>query len=135
MISSGGRMHGGFGPAQGGAPSHWLGHVAVESVDGAAERAQAAGGRILAGPMDIPEVGRMVVIADPQGGVTSAFQPESAEWTPDEGVFVWDELLAEDVEAAKAFYTDVYGWTTGEMDMGEAACTRSSRTPTATWRA
>ena len=73
MINAGGQMHGGFGPAQGGAPPHWIGHVLVEDVDETGTHAESAGGKILAGPMDIPEVGRMVVIADPQGAVLSAF--------------------------------------------------------------
>ena len=39
----------------GGAPPHWLGHVAVDDVDEAAARAEAAGGTIVAPAMDIPE--------------------------------------------------------------------------------
>jgi len=39
---------------------NWL----VDSADAAAERVQAAGGRVLNGPFDLP-VGRAVVVADP----------------------------------------------------------------------
>jgi predicted enzyme related to lactoylglutathione lyase len=119
MILNGDQMHGGIGPAQGGAPSHWMGHVLVESVDDAVARAEKAGGKVLAPPMDIPEVGRMAVIADPQGAVFSVFTPET-EMTPSEGTFAWDELMTTDVDAAKSFYGEVVGWTTGEMDMGPA---------------
>jgi predicted enzyme related to lactoylglutathione lyase len=118
MISNGGQQHGGFGPAQGGAPSHWLGHVVVDDADAAAARAEKAGGTILVQPMDIPEVGRMAVIADPEGAVVSAFSP-AGETPISEGTFVWDELLTSDVEAAKRFYGEVFGWTTGDMAMGE----------------
>ena len=38
MISSGGIQHGGFGPTQGGAPPHWMGHVHVEDLDSTLER-------------------------------------------------------------------------------------------------
>lgn len=31
------------------------------------------------------------------------------------GSFIWYELMTRDVEAAKAFYTDVVGWTASEM--------------------
>ena len=117
MITSGGQMHGGFGPAQGGAPPHWLGHVLVEDVDDTVTRAEAAGGKIVAPPMDIPEVGRMAVIADPQGAVISAFTPLT-EAPSSEGTFVWDELLTTDVAGAKSFYTELFGWTTADMDMG-----------------
>ncbi len=109
--------HGGFGPAQGGAPPHWLGHVLVDDVDAAAGRVEAAGGTIIAPPMDIPEIGRMVVVSDPQGAVLSLYasagDPQSSE-----GVFVWDELITTDVEGAKRFYGEVVGWEAREMDMG-----------------
>jgi predicted enzyme related to lactoylglutathione lyase len=117
MIKVNGQTHGGFGPAQGGAPAHWLGHVAVDDVDEAAQRAEAARGSILVPPMDIPEVGRMVVIRDPQGAVVSLFTP-ATESPTSEGTFVWDELHTSDVEGAKRFYAEVIGWKTRDMDMG-----------------
>ena len=118
MIKAGGQNHGGFGPAQGGAPSHWLGHVLVQDVDETVQRAEAAGAKVLAGPMDIPEIGRFAVIADPQGAVLSVFAP-TGEGSAPEGVFVWDELHTSDVDAAKSFYGEVLGWKTRDMDMGE----------------
>ncbi len=60
----------------------------------------------------------MVVVADPQGAILSLFTSASADWTPAEGVFVWDELMTTDVEAAKRFYGEVVGWESREMDMG-----------------
>lgn len=119
MIKVGGEMHGGFGPAQG-APPLWLGHIQVEDVDAAAARAEGAGGRIVVPALDIPEVGRTVVVADPQGTVVSLFAPAGGP-PAGEGVFVWDELLTTDVEAATRFYGEVAGWTTGKVDMGEGA--------------
>jgi predicted enzyme related to lactoylglutathione lyase len=115
MISSGGAMHGGFGPAPEGAPPHWLGHVQVEDLEATLERVRANGGTVLAGPFEVPEVGRMAPVADPQGAVLSVFQP-AGEIPPSEGVFVWDELVVDDVDAAKAYYSAVLGWTTGEME-------------------
>jgi predicted enzyme related to lactoylglutathione lyase len=111
-------MHGGFMAAQGGAPSHWLGHVLVEDVDETVRRAEAAGGRILAGPMDIPEIGRFALIADPQGAVVSAYAA-AGEAPVSEGVFVWDELMTSDPDAATSFYGEVFGWKSRGMDMGE----------------
>ena len=35
------------------------------------------------------------------------------------GTFHWNELLTNDVDAAKKFYGDVIGWTFDGMDMGE----------------
>lgn len=120
MIKSGGRSHGGFGPAQGGAPSHWLGHVLVEDVDATAEQAKSEGASILVEPFDIPDIGRMTVIADPQGAVLSAFQSAGEPTEPPaEGVFIWDELMTTDVDDAKRFYGEVFGWSSNDMDMGD----------------
>lgn len=119
MISAKGAQHGGFNASQGGAPSHWLGHVVVDDPDAAAERAKGAGGTVLYGPEDIPEVGRFALVQDPQGGVTSAFK-SAGDAPVAEGVFVWDELMTSDVDAAKRFYGELYGWTTEDVEMGPA---------------
>jgi uncharacterized protein len=118
MIKVNGQQHGGFGPAQGGAPSHWFGHVLVGDVDDTVSKAEAAGGTILGEPMDIPEVGRMALIQDPQGAVVSAFSP-AGEMSQPQGTFLWDELMTTDVEGAKSFYGEIFGWTASDMDMGE----------------
>ena len=118
MISVNGVGHGGLNAVQGGVPSHWLGHVVVEDVDRAVERANGAGGSLVTGPMDIPDVGRIAVLQDPQGATISAFQPSGDDGPLAEGVFVWDELMTTDVESAKRFYAELFGWTTDEMDMG-----------------
>lgn len=52
-------------------PPHWMSYIGVDDVDGACEKAKAAGGQVLSGPFDIPNVGRMAVLMDPQGAVVS----------------------------------------------------------------
>lgn len=39
------------------------------------------------------------------------------------GTFGWNELMTSDVEAAKAFYAKVAGWTFQDMPMGEGSYT------------
>ena len=51
------------------APTAWTSYVTVDDVDARTDRVAAAGGVVLAGPMDIPTVGRMSIIQDPTGGV------------------------------------------------------------------
>jgi predicted enzyme related to lactoylglutathione lyase len=117
MISSGGRTHGGFSRAMEGAPPpHWLGHVRVEKLEDTIQKAESAGGKLAAGPFEMEDVGRIAIIGDPQGGYVSLYQQPS-EGERAEGVFVWDELAAKDVDAAQRFYEAVFGWTTS--DMGE----------------
>ncbi len=45
----------------------WGCYVTVTDVDATARRATELGGQVLRGPQDIPGVGRMAVLADPQG--------------------------------------------------------------------
>lgn len=52
-------------------PPHWMAYIGVDDVDGTCEKTKAAGGQVLNGPFDIPNVGRMAVIMDPQGAVVS----------------------------------------------------------------
>jgi len=118
MIHANGQDHGGFFPLEeSGVPSHWIAHVQVEDVDEAIARTEKLGGKVQMGPLDVPEVGRFAAIRDPQGGVISAYKPET-EGPTSEGTFVWDEFLADDVEAAKRFYSEVFGWTARDVDMG-----------------
>ena len=117
MISSGGQTHGGFGKAMEGAPPpHWLSHIHVDNLDETIEKANAAGGKVAAGPFEMGEVGRIAIIADPQGAYLAAYEP-AGEGPASEGVFVWDELVTSDVDGAQRFYEAVFGWST--QDMGE----------------
>src|SRR6202795_66411 len=45
----------------------WVGYIGVDDVDGAAAKVRKLDGTILKGPADIPNVGRLAVVADPQG--------------------------------------------------------------------
>jgi predicted enzyme related to lactoylglutathione lyase len=47
----------------------------ASNCDAAAEKAKSLGARIHNGPMTIENVGRMAIIADPQGAVFAIFQP------------------------------------------------------------
>ena len=51
----------------GGMPPAWGSYVTVADVDATARRAAELGGKVVHGPHDIPGVGRMAVIVDPQG--------------------------------------------------------------------
>ncbi|WP_433608078.1 VOC family protein [Prescottella agglutinans] len=60
-------------------PNHWHVYFCVEDTDATVAQAVAAGGRLMADPFDMPSVGRMAVLSDPQGAVFSVMQPESAD--------------------------------------------------------
>ncbi len=104
-----------------GVPPHWMGYVAVEDVAGTAARAGEAGGQVLAGPMDVMDMGKMAVIRDPQGAVLSLWQPVKhggSKVRDVPGAFCWNELIVKDPEAVLAFYKAVAGWDVVKQDMG-----------------
>ena len=57
-----------------GAPSVWGVYFSVADADKAAEKVTALGGKVLNPPMDIPNIGRFAVVADPQGAVFSVIK-------------------------------------------------------------
>lgn len=113
-------------PAEQDHPPAWMAHVAVDDVDATAARAEALGATILAGPESVPDVGRWVVLRDPQGAVIAAFRGEqemegAPSGEPGPGDVSWHELATTDHEAAFEFYSELFGWEKQEaMDMGEA---------------
>lgn len=58
-------------------PSHWLTWFAVADRDDTVAKAQELGAQILMGDMDMPDVGRMAVIQDPQGAQFGVLEPAS----------------------------------------------------------
>lgn len=108
-----------------GAPPHWVAYIGTPDVDATLARARDLGANVLWGPLDVPEVGRMAGLADPQGAVFAIYtpaneSPEEGDAPPSPGHFSWHELAADDWEAAWAFYSDLFGWQkTDAMDMGE----------------
>jgi predicted enzyme related to lactoylglutathione lyase len=53
-------------PAEGG-QSYWAIYFSCKNVDEVVDKVKAAGGQVFMGPEDMPEVGRISVMADPQG--------------------------------------------------------------------
>lgn len=57
----------------------WLTYVRVPSADSAAETVARLGGRVLNGPMDIPDGGRIATCVDPQGAAFAVHSMETAK--------------------------------------------------------
>ena len=55
-------------------PPHWLIYFSVSDVDASTAKAKELGGKVYWGPSDIPMVGRITILADPQGAVFSLFK-------------------------------------------------------------
>jgi predicted enzyme related to lactoylglutathione lyase len=114
---------------QHGARPTWLGYVYVGDVDHAVRSIEAAGGKTLVPPTDIPNVGRISMVTDPQGAPFYVMKPIPPADNPDAqsdvfspakiGRCGWNELQTTESEAARRFYGEQFGWDSGDfMDMG-----------------
>jgi predicted enzyme related to lactoylglutathione lyase len=115
---------------QHGARPMWLGYVHVPDVDDTVRRIEAKGGKSLMPAWDQPGVGRLAMIADPQGAPLYLMDPIPPASDPNakSDVFAamtgervnWNEISTSDTEAALDFYRELFGWGSDEaMDMGE----------------
>lgn len=107
---------------QEGQPPAWSTYVSVADADATAAAVKQAGGNVIAEPMDVMDLGRMAIFADPTGAVFGIWQPGTfpgAALVNEPGAISWNELNTRDLEAAKAFYGAVFGWTFEDQDMGE----------------
>jgi hypothetical protein len=101
----------------------WLAYIGTPDVDACLQHAQKLGARVSMGATDIPDTGRMAVLADPQGAAFALFSAAgsaagsgSATGPSD---FSWHELTTSDVEAAIRFYGELFGWRElNKHDMG-----------------
>ena len=109
----------------GGAKPTWLFYIGVDDVDASIAKIEAAGGSVLMPAWDIPGIGRLAMVADPQGipfyimrGASDA--SSTAFERTGMGKCNWNELSTPDQAGANAFYASVFGWTyPDKMPMGD----------------
>ena len=97
-----------------GVPPFWSSYVKHDDADGIAAKISEAGGTLMMPPMDVMTEGRMLMAQDPTGAVFGVWQPKDhigAQLVNVHNTLFWNELQTHDVEAAKAFYGAVFGWT------------------------
>lgn len=97
-----------------GVPPNWASYVKHDDADTIAAKITEAGGTVMMPPMDVMTEGRMVMALDPTGAVFGVWQPNDhigAQIVNAPNSLLWNELQTHDVEAAKAFYSSVFGWT------------------------
>lgn len=115
LAGLGGKTVAGIGPLfREGAPSAWTTYLSADDADAVLTRIRRAGGRVLVGPVDVLDKGRMAMAADPTGAVFGLWQPgkhRGAQLVDVPGACRWNELLTDDPDTARAFYEQVFGYT------------------------
>jgi predicted enzyme related to lactoylglutathione lyase len=72
------------------------------------------------------DMGRMAVFMDPTGAAFSIWQPikfPGSAIVNETGTFAWNELITTDVDAAKAFYSALFGWQPETHEAGPMSYT------------
>ena len=109
------------GAADAGPMAKWNTYVWVESADATAAKVRDAGGAVVVEPFDVMEAGRMATFEDSEGASISVWQPNEhrgAQVVNEHGSVNFNDLNTRDVEAAKSFYGDVFGWQALAMEGG-----------------
>ena len=97
-----------------GMPSFWAVYIASPDAAATAAKALELGGKVIMPLMDVLDSGRMVAIADPEGGSIFIWQKVTfagaGAFMDKPGTIGWADLSSRDPEAAAAFYSGVFGW-------------------------
>ena len=116
--------------AEHGVTPAWFPYFHVGDVDAAVGKAKDMGAAVFMPPWSMDGVGRMAMLADPQGASFYVMDPTPPPDRPDAesdvfdpakpGHCRWNELNTTDAQGARAFYLPLFGWTAGmAMPMGE----------------
>lgn len=110
-----GRAAAAIGPImQEGTPTVWTVYLASDDADATAKLVTENGGSLLFDPMDIPGNGRMCVALDASGGAFGIWQAGGMNGfgiANEPGSVSWTDARLTDVEAGRAFYSAVFGYT------------------------
>jgi uncharacterized protein len=104
----------------------WNTYIEVESVDRAAQRVEAVGGRVLVEPFDASPAGRIAAVADPAGASFAIWEPDArrgAELVNEPSAWSMSALNTADPDQAAKFYGAVFGWETEPFSLGEFEAT------------
>ena len=98
----------------------WINSVYVADAEATVRRIEANGGMVLSGPSNADGWGVTARVATPEGAVFGLWQSlmgYGAEVLDQPGAVCWVEYHTHDLEAAKDFYTDVFGARFEEMNV------------------
>jgi uncharacterized protein len=103
MCLKNGRPVAGIGPKQGppGSAPVWATYLASDDLDETASKITAAGGQLLEPPIDVMDVGRMAVAADPGGAIFGIWQAGAhlgIGLANEPGALCWNENLSRDFD-------------------------------------
>ncbi len=110
----------GIGPEQPGARTAWTLYLASDDADATVAQVEAAGGTVVAPPMDVGPLGRMALATDPAGAMFGLWQAGTmigSSLVNAPGGLTWEDLRSTAPGSAQAFYGEVFGYDLGDVPM------------------
>ncbi|QDU64279.1 27 kDa antigen Cfp30B [Planctomycetes bacterium Pan216] len=96
-----------------GIPPTWNNYINVDDINATTEKAVALGGTNTMPVMKVLDAGSLAFIQDPSGAHVGLWQKDKfhgADRVNDPGYFGWNELHTRDVDKAKTFFSELFGW-------------------------
>ncbi|MES9542026.1 VOC family protein [Actinomadura sp. NPDC000600] len=91
----------------------WTCYFRTDDIQATLDTVRAMGGRELSEPTDMANLGRMAHCADPEGADFALWTPydfEGAGVRDEPSAMCWTELASRDIDGARRFYGEVFGW-------------------------
>ncbi len=119
IATKNGRQVAGLGPLMGADDSPaWTTYFATDDAAASAAHIRDAGGTVVVEPMEVGPMGTMVIALDPQGNPFGLWQSgvnTGVQLHDEPGALAWNEAAVDDPEAARAFYSAVFGFRYDEV--------------------
>lgn len=93
--------------------SMWNSYVLVDDMDATLASVEQAGGVVVHSAWHLLDGGRMAMVEDPTGALLGVLQPsgmQGADVFNVPGALTWNELQTRDLDDARPFYEQVFGW-------------------------
>jgi len=123
-----------------GAPDAWSVYLATDDAASTVEKARAAGAEVVAGPMQVGDLGTMAVLVDPAGAAVGAWEAGSFEGTVDravDGAPAWFETLIHTAATiqpgtiSQRSATTAHAWARATADVRDATRSGAPGAPVA----
>lgn len=118
VATLGGKVVAGIGPQAGPVEPAWTTYIASADVDLTCAKIASTGGRLVAGPMDVMDRGRLAIATDTSGALFGIWQGRvrtGIERANEPGTLVWNEQMSQDLKGSQAFYHAVFGYSYDDM--------------------
>jgi predicted enzyme related to lactoylglutathione lyase len=99
----------------------WTSYISVDDVEATSAQARVLGGSLVLEPQDIPGTARVAVVKDPTRAEVSLWQAQGfvgARLVNEVGTWAWNELTTPDLDTARSFYSQLFGWETADVPVG-----------------